>query len=103
MFSLENAGLELVHLLLNLEGCFLIRNHFCQVELDLVIAEELAAKAYEVLAAGVLYVSEEIGFLCLEYISHGAEPLAVAFRLSLNGGIRVPQNLLAVIGDIICR
>ena len=78
-------------------------NQFCQVELNLVIADKLAAKANEVTAAGALHVSEEIGFFCLEYICHGAESLAVAFCLLLHVGIRVLQNLLAVACNIICR
>ena len=102
-FSLENAGLKLVFLLLNLECGLFIGNQFCQVELNLVIADKLAAKAHEVAAAGTLHVSEEIGFFCLEYICHGAESLAVAFRLLLHAGIRVLQNLLAVACNIICR
>ena len=102
-FSLENAGLKLVHLLLNLERGFLIGSQFRQVVLYLVIAAELAAKAQVVTAAGILHISEQIGLLRLEYICHGAEPLAVAFCLLLHAGIRVLQYLFAVICDIICR
>ena len=94
--GLENAGFELVLLLLNLECCLFIGNQFCQVELSLVIADKLAAKAHEFTAAGALHISEEIDFFCLEYICHGAETLAVAFCLLLHAGIRVLQNLPAV-------
>lgn len=102
-FGSENASFELVHLLLNLESGFFIRNQFSQVELNLEIADEFATKADEVIAAGALHVSEKIGFFSLEYICHGAEPLAVAFCLLLHAGIRVLQYLFAVICDIICR